>query len=118
MNNYHSGRKLQLGRGIGSLFASITRSLLPMGKKILTSNTTKALAKSVGKTLKEAAVDTAIDVLEGKSPKEAAQRSLERTKRKIADKLKDQPKSHKTSKSKKAKISIKKRRPEGYYFLK
>ena len=85
-------RRLQRGRGIGSLFGSLVRTLMPIGKKMLTSNTTKSIAKSVGRTLKDAAVGTAIDVLQGKSVEEAAKQNLNTTKRKIANAVKLQSK--------------------------
>ena len=56
INNYHIGKRLQRGRGIGSLFGSVLRSIVPIGKKLLTSNTAKSLAKSIGSSLKDAAI--------------------------------------------------------------
>ena len=90
LSSYHTGRRLQRGRGIGSLFGTVFRSLLPLGKKILTSNTAKSIAKSVGNSLKDAAVDTALDALEGKNIKKAAQERLNQSKVKISQALRKQ----------------------------
>ena len=68
-NTFHVGQKYQRGREIGGLFSTIFRSVIPLGKKLLTSSTTKSIAKLVGKSSKEAAVDTALDALECKNIK-------------------------------------------------
>ena len=117
-SNYHTGRRLQRGRGIGNVFGSIFRSLLPLGKKILTSNTSKAIAKSVGKSLKEVAVDTALDALEGKNIKEAAQQRLNESKQNIADTLRMRSRSKNLGKRKRSKLVKQKRQnKKGYYLL-
>lgn len=117
--NYHTGRRIQRGRGIGSLFGSLFRTLLPLGKKLLTSDASKSIARSVGKTLKEAAVDTAMDVLQGKDVKEAAQQSLNKTKRKIASTIRSNTRMITTKKKKSVKPNRKiTRRNDRYYLLK
>ena len=117
-NNYHTGRRLQRGRGIGSIFSSIFRSILPIGRKILNSDTTKLLGKSVGKSLKEAAVGTALDALEGKNLKQAAQSRLNESKRKIAQAIRGTPKYKRFDKKKKPSLLKQKiRKTKGYYLL-
>lgn len=116
INNYHTGKRIQRGRGIGSIFGSVLRSIIPIGKKILTSNTTKSLAKSIGNSLKDAAIDTALDVVEGRNIKESAQERLNETRGKIAKVIRsktNKPKVKRHSKSKQQKINEKK----AYYLL-
>ena len=70
--NYHSGLRWQPGSGIGSLFSGIFRGLMPVAKstiKTIGRVARSAPVKSVGKALKKevtkAAVETAIEALEG-----------------------------------------------------
>ena len=70
--NYHSGLRWQRGSGIGSLFSGIFRGLMPVAKstiKTIGRVARSAPVKSVGKVLKKeatkAAVETAIEALEG-----------------------------------------------------
>ena len=70
--NYHSGLQWQRGSGIGSLFSGIFRGLMPVAKstiKTIGRVAKSAPIKSVGKALKKeatrAAVETAIEALEG-----------------------------------------------------
>ena len=70
--NYHSGLHWQRGSGIGSLFSGIFRGLMPVAKstiKTIGRVAKSAPIKSVGKALKKeatrAAVETAIEALEG-----------------------------------------------------
>ena len=83
ISNYHSGRKIQRGKGIGSIFNSIFRTILPIGKKIVTSATAKSLAKSVRDSLANAAINTVGDVIEGDNLKEAAQKRLNESRKQI-----------------------------------
>ena len=46
--------------------------MLPLGKKVLTSNVTKNIARIAGKTLKKAAVETALDMIDGESFQDSA----------------------------------------------
>ena len=62
--------------------------MLPIGRKVLTSNATKNIARTAGKTLKKAAVETALDMLEGESFQDSARKRLATTKRKIATAVK------------------------------
>lgn len=116
-NNYHVGRRYQRGRGIGSVFGTIFRSIIPIGKKILNSATTKTIAKSVGRSLKEAAVDTALDALEGKNIKEAAQERLDETKAKIAKAIRKRGQQHKNMRKKNPKLKKSKAVKDKNYYL-
>ena len=84
---------------------------------MLTSNTTKSIAKSVGRTLKDAAVGTAIDVLQGKSVEEAAKQNLNTTKRKIANAVKLQSKQPIKKKKRRVNSLNKSNRKKENYFL-
>lgn len=99
---YHHGPYVQRGRGIGSIFSGLFRSLKPLasmgikfGKKVLNSD----LAKKVGSTAlefgKEALTNVAADVLEGKSFKESAGEQLAEAKSKLAQTLRGSGKRRK-----------------------
>lgn len=71
--NYHRGPPWQKGAGIGSLFSGIFRGLMPVAKSAIKSigKVAKSEAvRSAGRTLKKqatkAAVETALDALEGR----------------------------------------------------
>ena len=60
---YFSGARTQQGYGLGNLFSSIAKSVLPL---------VKSGAKAVGKQVLQSGVDFASDVLNGKNAKQAA----------------------------------------------
>ena len=70
--NYHSGLRWQRGSGIGSLYSRIFRGLMPVarsGVKTIGRVARSAPIRSAGKALKKeatkAAVETALEALEG-----------------------------------------------------
>ena len=70
--NYHSGLRWQRGSGIGSLFSGIFRGLMPVARsavKTIGRVARSAPIRSAGKALKKeatkAAVETALEALEG-----------------------------------------------------
>ena len=70
--NYHSGLRWQRGSGIGSLFSGIFRGLMPVARsavKTIGRVARSVLIRSAGKALKKevtkAAVETALEALEG-----------------------------------------------------
>ena len=84
--NYHRGPRWQQGAGIGSLFSGIFRGLMPVAKsaiktigKVAKSN----VVKSAGRTLKNAAVETALDALDGKPVGQRAKQQLKTATRNI-----------------------------------
>ena len=88
--NYHSGLHRQRGSGIGSLFSGIFRGLMPVAKltiKTIGRVARSAPVKSVGKALKKeatkAAVETAIEALEGQPVGKKAKQRLKSTTRGI-----------------------------------
>ena len=60
---YFAGARVQQGYGLGNLFSSIVKSVLPLVKKG---------AKTLGKQVLQSGVDFASDVLQGKNVKQAA----------------------------------------------
>lgn len=93
--NIHRGERFQRGRGIGSLFAGLFRTLKPLfsmglkaGKKMLTSDVAKDIGSTALNIGKEAAKNVAVDLLEGKDMSDTLNRELESAKSKVAAKLK------------------------------
>ena len=60
---YFAGARVQQGYGLGNLFSSISKSVLPLVKKG---------AKTLGKQVLQSGVEFASDVLHGKNAKQAA----------------------------------------------
>ena len=60
---YFAGARVQQGYGLGNLFSSIAKSVLPLVKKG---------AKTLGKQVLQSGVEFASDVLHGKNAKQAA----------------------------------------------
>ena len=90
----HRGDRFQRGRGFGSFFASVFRTLRPLvsmglstGKKILTSDAAKSIGRTALDIGKSAAKNVAVDVLTGKNVKESVDKELEVAKDKIAKKI-------------------------------
>ena len=70
--NYHSGLRWQRGSGIGSLFSGIFRSLMPVARsavktigKVARSAPIRSAGKAMKKEATKAAVETALEALEG-----------------------------------------------------
>ena len=90
----HRGDRFQRGRGFGSFFSSIFRTLKPLvsmglstGKRILTSDAAKSIGRTALDIGKDAAKNIAKDVLTGKNIKESVNKELEVVKDKIASKI-------------------------------
>ena len=80
---YHRGPPIQHGAGLGSIFSGVWRSLVPVAKgavktigKIVKSPTAKSAGRFIKNQVKEAAVNTALDALEGKSIGSSAKNRL------------------------------------------
>lgn len=91
----HRGERFQRGRGIGSLFAGLFRSLKPLfsmglkaGKKFVESDTAKDIGKSALSIGKNAVKNIATDLLEGKKLSESLNKELDTAKAVVAAKLK------------------------------
>ena len=88
--NYHRGPRWQQGAGIGSLFSGIFRGLTPVAKsamktieKVAKNNTVKSAGKTFAKHASKAAVETALDALEGKPVGKRAKQRLKTATRDI-----------------------------------
>ena len=91
---YHKGLLIQRGRGIGGIFSSLFRTLLPIGKAVVksTPKLLKAASKSkVGKRLKksakEIALNTAKNLIQSGNINKTLSKSVEDSKKEIADAL-------------------------------
>ena len=91
---YHKGLLIQKGRGIGGIFSSLFRTLVPIGKAVLksTPKLLKAVSKSkVGKRLKKSAkriaLNTAKNLIQSGDINKTLSKSVEESKREIADVL-------------------------------
>lgn len=92
--NFHSGPRFQRGRGLGSIFSALFRSLRPLasmglkaGKRILNSDIVKNIGSTALDATKDAVKNIAVDLLEGKNIKESANQQLEEAKSKLAQTL-------------------------------
>lgn len=90
----HRGLRFQRGRGIGSLFSGLFRTLKPLakmglqaGKKFLASSTGQQLKETVKDVGKSMLKNVAADVLEGKNIGESAKEQIQDVKTKIAQSL-------------------------------
>ena len=92
---YHRGVILQKGRGVGSVFSSLFRTLLPIGKAVIKSTPSiiKSTARSpIGRKLKRSAkklaLDTAKNLIETGDIKKTLKKSVDDSKKEIADAFK------------------------------
>lgn len=104
----HRGLRFQTGRGIGSFFGGLFRSLKPLfsmgltaGKKILTSDAAKKIGTAALDMGKEAATNMAVDLLSGGDVKESFNKELDSAKAKIAAKLRGGGKRKRRAKKRK-----------------
>ena len=111
--NYHRGPRWQQGAGIGSLFSGIFRRLMPVAKsaistigKVAKSN----VVKSAGRTLKNAALETALDALDNKPVGQRAKQRLKTATRSILLNA-----ANKTDSERNLPPSKKKRKPKQNY---
>ena len=86
---YHRGVILQKGRGVGSVFSSLFRTLLPIGKAVIKSTPSiiKSTARSpIGRKLKRSArklaSDTAKNLIETGDIKKTLKKSVDDSKKK------------------------------------
>ena len=109
-HNFHHGQRIQAGKGIGSIFSSIFRKVIPVTKAIAKSS----VGKTVKKSLSNLAINSAIDALEGKNLKESVQDNLQISKKKIADALRA---SNSRKRRTKQDIVRRAKRPKKYHIL-
>ena len=88
----HKGPRIQRGHGIGSIISGLFRTLRPVAnvvKNIIKNPTVKQIAKTALDVGKDAAVDIAADLIEGKDIKETTQNKLDSARATIANQLRD-----------------------------
>ena len=86
---YHRGVLLQKGRGIGGIFSSLFRTLLPIGKAVIKStptiirNTAKSpIGRKLKKSAKKVAVSTVKNLLQSGDINKTLEKSVEDSKKK------------------------------------
>ena len=87
---FHRGPPIQRGAGLGSIFSGLWRALVPAAKGVAktlgnmaTSSTAKSAGKFIGKQVSKAAIDTALEALDGKPVGAAAKQRLKTATRNI-----------------------------------
>ncbi len=87
---YHRGPSVQAGAGLGSIFSSLFRSLVPVAKgaaktigKIARSEGVRSAGRYLKKEAGRAAIDTALEALDGKAVGAAAKKRLKSATRNI-----------------------------------
>ena len=97
---HHRGLRIQHGTGIGSIFGSLFRALTPLAKGVakgaLTTAKTAAksnLGKRVKKDLTNAAVNMALDTLQGQDIKSSAKTHLKKASKDILESAKNSNKN-------------------------
>ena len=84
---FRGGERLQRGRGIGGLLCLAKGLFSPLAKtikRVVTSNTGKAIGKAVKNQLIESGANIASDVLMGNDVNESIQRELQNTRQNAA----------------------------------
>ena len=117
---YHRGVLIQRGRGIGGVFSSLFRSLLPIGKAVIKSTPSiiRSTAKSpIGRKLrrsaKKVALNTAKNLIETGDINKTLQKSVNDSKKEVANALKSSKDSRKRNFS-----SLSRRKNRKYNFMK
>jgi hypothetical protein len=108
-SKHHQGIELQRGRGFGSLFSGLFRSLIPIakaglnaGKRVLQSDYARNLGSRALDVGKEMVKNIASDVLAGQAFKPTATNEINEAKKKISEAIKGSGRSRK----RKPKLSI------------
>ena len=117
---YHRGVILQRGRGIGGVFSTLFRTLLPIGKAVIKSspkiikNTAKSsLGRRLRKSAKKVAITTAKNLLESGDINKTLKKSIEDSKNEVSNALRS------SKESRKRKINNPPHcKPKRYHFLK
>ena len=91
---YHRGVLFQKGRGIGGIFSSLLRTLLPIGKTIIKSapsiikSTSKSpIGRKLRKSAKRVALNTAKNLIKSGDVNKTFKKSIEDSKREVEDVL-------------------------------
>ena len=99
---YHKGVLLQKGRGIGGVFNSLFRTLLPIGKavlksspKIIKSTARSPLGRKLRKSAKKVALNTAKNLIESGDIKQTLKKSIEDSIQEVSNALNSSKSSRK-----------------------
>ena len=92
---YHSGARIQRGRGIGSILSGLFRTVLPAvsraglrtAKRIVQSDVAKDIGRQMKDVAARSAVNMALDTLDGQNVGESLQNQLNSAKRDISSTL-------------------------------
>jgi len=92
--NIHRGERIQAGRGLGSLFGSIFRTLKPLaqmgiqaGRRFIQSDFAKSIGRTALETGKEALKNVVADALDGQNVSESLNKEVTNAKSKIAQQI-------------------------------
>ena len=117
---YHRGALLQKGRGIGGIFSSLFRTLLPIGKAIIKStpaivkNTAKGpIGRKIRKSATKVALNTATNLIESGDINKTFKKSLEDSKKEVSKALRSSKGSRKRKLDKAYHC-----KPNKYHFMK
>jgi hypothetical protein len=110
---YHKGPFIQRGGGLGNIFGSLFKSVIPVlsrvGKSILRSPTAQSVLKSAKDAAIQGGVNLAVDALRGNDVIDGVQQSVKNARNSIADAIADNMSTKKELAGKKRKSSSKKK---------
>ena len=92
------------GRGLGSLFGTLLRGVLPAAKAVgraAVHASKSSLGKEVKRGLKQAALDSMLDVIEGEDPRDVAQKQMKKAATSVLKRAKNKPDKRRQSQAKK-----------------
>ena len=92
------------GRGLGSLFGTLLRGVLPAAKAVgraAVHASKSSLGKEVKRGLKQAALDSMVDVIEGEDPRDVAQKQMKKAATSVLKRAKNKPDRRSQSQAKK-----------------
>ena len=119
--SYHRGVILQKGWGVGSVFSSLFRTLLPIGKavikstpSIIKSTAKKPIGRKVKRSAKKLSLNTAKNFIETGDINKTLKKSVDESKKEISDAVKSSNESKKTKLSSSSHCRNKKK----YHFMK
>ena len=117
---YHRGVLIQRGRGIGGVFNSLFRTLLPIGKAVIKSSpklikqtARSPLGKKLRKSAQKVAINTAKNLLETGDIKNTLKKSIEDSKKEVSNALQASEKIRKRKSNTSSHC-----KPKRYHFLK
>jgi hypothetical protein len=109
---FHQGLEYQRGRGIGSLFTGLFRTLFPIaksiGKRLIGSNFVKDVSATALDAGKSMVKNIAADVLSGKKFSDSANEQLDTAKKKVSEAIRSRGRGRKRKNTSFNKKSFKK----------